>query len=112
MTRRVGMIGLIASIASALPLLAAGEAAAARPQVHTIVISRMQFGPVPGAIEKGDTIVWVNRDMVAHTATARNGSFDVEIQANQSRRMTLVRTGVFDFYCRYHPGMKGRLSVS
>jgi len=92
-----------------LPLLAGGPAAAAGPRTHTIVMQNMRFGPVPANIKAGDTIVWVNRDIVPHTATARNGSFDVVIPARRSATMVVRRTGTLAFYCRYHPAMRGSL---
>ena len=113
MTRRDLLIG--ASVAAALPLLAghgmaAGTAAvAAEARVHTVVMGSMRFGPVPPGIRAGDVILWVNRDVVPHTATARDGSFDVNVPARQSRRMTVRRAGSFAFYCKYHPGMRGAL---
>jgi plastocyanin len=69
----------------------------------------MRFGPVPPIIKAGDTIVWVNRDIVAHTATARNGSFDVVIPSGQSATMVIRQAGTIPFYCRYHPAMRGSL---
>ena len=87
-------------------------AQAAQPRVHTVVMANMRFGAVPAGIKAGDVIVWVNRDIVPHTATARDGSFNVVLPARQSRRMTVRRAGSLAFYCRYHPGMAGSLSVS
>lgn len=93
---------------AALPLL--GGAAAARE--HVIAMAGMRFGAVPSGIRAGDTILWVNRDVVPHTATARDGSFDVTLAPRQSRRVTLARAGRIAFYCRYHPMMQGVLTVA
>ena len=95
-----------------IPFAAGSEAEAAKPRMHTVVMGNMKFGPVPAGIKAGDVIVWVNRDMVPHTATARNGSFDVNPAARQSRRMTVTRAGTFAFYCRFHPGMQGTLTTA
>ena len=75
-------------------------------------MQNMRFGPVPANIKAGDTIVWVNRDIVPHTATARNGSFDVVIPSRRSANMVVGRAGTIAFYCRYHPGMRGSLVVA
>ena len=67
---------------------------------------------MPSGVRAGDTILWVNRDMFRHTATARNGSFDVDLAPN-ARAKTLVRAkGAVRFYCKYHHGMTGTLRVS
>ena len=87
-------------------------AAHSEPRLHRIVIQAMRFGPVPAGISTGDTILWMNRDAVPHTATARDGSFDVVLAANAAVRMTASRAGAFAVYCRYHPTMTTRLAVS
>jgi len=48
---------------------------AAQPRTRTIAIDGMRFEPADLTIRAGDTIVWVNKDLFAHTATA-DGSFD------------------------------------
>ena len=101
-----------------IPVLIAGLAvlllpspASAAPQTHVVTIDKMKFGPVPVGVRPGDAIVWVNRDMFRHTATARNGSFNVDLPPN-ARAKTIIRaTGTIPFYCKYHPGMTGTLRV-
>ena len=70
------------------------------------------IGPMPTDVRVGDTIEWVNRDIFQHTATARNGLFDVEIKPKQRVRVTLDRPGEIAIYCRYHPGMTASLLVA
>src|SRR3546814_12873402 len=55
---------------AAAPLL--GGAAPA-PRVHSIVIDKMAFGAVPPDVRVGDTILWINKDLFRHTATAQIG---------------------------------------
>ncbi|MGQ0559532.1 MAG: cupredoxin domain-containing protein [Sphingosinicella sp.] len=94
------------------PLATAFAAGAAPPRTHTIVMANMRFGPVPAGIRAGDVIIWVNRDMVPHTATSRQDGFDVALPGRQSRRMTVAQAGTFAFYCRYHPAMRGTLTAN
>jgi plastocyanin len=56
-------------------------------------------------------VEWKNGDFVAHTATAIGGAFDVMIPAGATRRLLLKETGGFPYYCRFHPNMKGELTV-
>ena len=84
----------------------------ARSNTHTVVIDKMAFGTMPTDVRPGDTIVWVNRDIFRHTATARDRSFDVDLPPKASRRTVVGRTGSIAFYCRFHPGMTGLLVVS
>ncbi|PWG01281.1 cupredoxin domain-containing protein [Sphingosinicella humi] len=91
---------------------AASIAYAAAPKVHTVVMDKMKFGPVPKNIRAGDTILWVNRDMFRHTATARDKSFNIDLPAGKSGKTVIRKSGKIPFYCIFHPGMKGQLVVA
>ena len=108
MTRRewIGGIVMLASI----PLV--GNSVAAASTEHRIEMRNMRFGPVPGNIRTGDKILWVNRDIVPHTATARDGGFDVEVPSGGSAAMVVGLVGKVAFFCRYHPAMRGELVIS
>ena len=91
---------------------AAASPATAAPKTYVVVVDKMKFGPVPAKLRKGDRIVWLNRDMFRHTATAGNKSFDVDLPPN-SKGVTVVRSaGAISVTCRYHPGMRTTLKVS
>ena len=85
--------------------------AAAAPHTYTVVIDKLKFGPVPAAVHPGDTIIWVNRDFLRHSATATNHSFDVDLPAGAKVKMVVKSRGRIPFVCRYHPGMRGTLLV-
>ena len=76
-----------------------------------IVIENVAFGNTPTDVHAGDTIEWLNKDFVAHTATARDGSFDLTLPPGKSARVTLRRPGAIAFFCHYHPNMTGILDV-
>ena len=44
-----------------------------------ITMQDLVFAPAEVAAKVGDTIEWINKDAFVHTATARNGDFDVNI---------------------------------
>ncbi len=52
------------------------RAADAAPRVHTVLIEGMRYQPEGLTVVAGDTVVWINRDMVPHTATSASGRFD------------------------------------
>jgi plastocyanin len=92
-------------------LLGLSTAAGAAPQTYTVVIDKMKFGPLPTGLHKGDTIVWINRDFLRHTATAADHSFDLDLPAGAKGTTVIKRSGAIPFTCRYHPGMRGVLQV-
>jgi len=110
---RRGMLRI--SGTAALLTVALAATATARPpapQKYTVVMANMSFGKLPSGVKVGDTIVWVNRDTVPHTATARDKSFDVRVQQGQSVPMVVKKAGNIPFYCIYHPAMRGTLAVA
>jgi len=99
--------GLCAASLFGLALSSATAAETIRVEVKSLA-----FAPVQLSAHIGDTIEWANSDFVVHTATARDNTFNVIIPAKGSGRVTLQKAGVFDYYCRFHPNMKGNISVS
>lgn len=93
-----------------LGLIGAGPRPAAAA-VLRIVIENIAYHDVPATAHVGDVVVWVNKDFVDHTATARDGSFNVLLPAGKTVRMTLKRAGKVAFYCRFHPQMTGTIVV-
>ncbi|MBW9054945.1 cupredoxin domain-containing protein [Rhizobium mesosinicum] len=75
-----------------------------------VTIEKLEFRPAMVKARPGDTIVWRNKDVMDHTATSR-GNFDVVIPAGKSGSTAVKNSGSFDYDCRYHPNMKGRLEV-
>jgi plastocyanin len=100
---------VVAAAALALPPTCL---AAAAPKVHTVIIDKMKFGPMPTGVRSGDTIVWVNKDFFKHTATARDRSFNLVLPPRTSGKTVIKHAGSIDVYCIYHPGMKAKLSVA
>lgn len=95
--------------AAAMVLALAAPAAGAD---YVIVIDQMAFGALPETLHPGDTITWRNDDLFRHTATARDGSFDLDLPPKTEATLVLEREGEFDFFCRFHPGMIGQLVVT
>jgi plastocyanin len=68
----------------------------------------MAFSPQHLAASAGATVEWTNRDQVAHTVTADDGSWDSgPIEPGATWRHTFVTPGTFAFHCSPHPYMTG-----
>jgi len=93
-------------------LLLALAASSARAEVIEIKAEKLAFAPAQIAVHVGDTIVWVNADFVAHTATARNGAWDVMMPPNTKKELVLKSAGTVDYYCKFHPNMIGKITVT
>ena len=63
-------------------------------------------------ISLGDTVIWINEDLAPHTATALDGSWETEImETGQRVRVVFGMSGVFDYFCAFHPHMNGSVFV-
>lgn len=79
---------------------------------HTISIENMKFVPENFKVSKGDTIIWINRDIVPHTVTSLNHKFDSKIiLPNQKWSYMFVNSGAFPYKCDLHPTMIGKIVV-
>ena len=77
-----------------------------------IVMQNLEISPAEVSAKVGDTIEWVNKDVFAHTATAKSGDFDVTLQPNKNGSFVLKKAGNVDYYCRFHPNMKATLKIA
>ena len=76
-----------------------------------VTIEGMAFRPAEVTVKPGDRIVWQNKDLVPHTATAQ-GAFDSgAIAPGKSWSWTARGKGAHGYVCVYHPGMKGTVTV-
>jgi plastocyanin len=103
------MPGRLASIALAVVLLS--TVVPARAATIEITMENLVIAPAEVSAKIGDTIAWVNKDVFAHTATARNGDFDVTLPPNKTATSVLKKAGTIEYYCRYHPNMKATLKI-
>ena len=87
-------------------------ATAAAERVHTVTIENMQFAPAVLTVRSGDRVVWVNKDLFPHTATAADGVFvSPPIAAGGSWTYQADRPGRHRYDCSLHPTMQGELTV-
>lgn len=101
------------SLVALVGLSIAGPTAGAQatPQQFTVIMDNMAFGRLPTGAKVGDTIIWVNQDTVEHSATARDGSFDLRLQPGRRGRTVLGKSGNIAIYCVMHPMMRATLRV-
>jgi plastocyanin len=92
--------------------LTLGISVSAHAATIQISMENMVIAPLETSAKVGDTIEWVNKDILLHTATARNGDWDVVMPPKKTVTLVLKKAGTIDYYCRFHPNMKGTLTVA
>ncbi|MGN6767702.1 MAG: cupredoxin domain-containing protein [Rhizobiaceae bacterium] len=99
------------AVALAGAIMLGAAAVPARAETITVTIEKLVFSPVDLKAKVGDTVEWVNKDVLAHTATVKGG-WDVMIPAKKSASLVLKKAGTVEYYCRFHPNMKGHITVT
>lgn len=93
----------------------ASIAAAFRPQAplaHAVTMKQVSYAPASIVAAVGDTIVWLNEDLLTHTVTGDTARWDSgDIPARKSWRLVVRARGTISYHCELHPAMKGSVVV-
>jgi plastocyanin len=82
-------------------------------QTHVLEIRNSQFTPAEITVNVGDTIKWINRDIVPHTATADDKSWDSKLIGSGEEWELVVKTNMStSYFCTFHPGMKAKIQIN
>lgn len=89
-----------------------GEKPKNMPDSDTIIIQAMQFSPADLNVHVGDTVTWINKDVVDHNVkdTINNLFYSDTLKNGQSYRW--IVTGQADYICTIHPTMAGEIKLS
>jgi plastocyanin len=77
----------------------------------TVDIKVFAFDPSTITVPRGTTVIWTNRDSASHTVTGDifgSGS----IPQNGEYSHTFQDAGTFDYHCKIHPNMQGKVIVT
>ena len=102
----------VAAAIVAMALWSPGSSDPGTPKVVQITIDKATFDDAPVGIKIGDIVEWVNLDIFDHTSTAKSGAWDVVIPAGKRPRVTMKKAGTFDYFCKFHPNMVGKVAVA
>ena len=97
------------------PIVAAlmlGASVSAHAATIQITMENLVISPAEASAKVGDTIEWINKDIFVHTATARNGDWDVTMPPKKTVTLVLKKAGLIDYYCQFHPNMKATIEVA
>ena len=108
MSTRVAGLAALAAVSLALTAGCARPA----PRSHTVEIRGFAYLPATLQVAEGDTVVWINRDAVPHTATRDGDGWDSgSLKPEQTWQLVAASRGSQPYYCAFHPVMRGELVV-
>ncbi|MHC5310623.1 plastocyanin/azurin family copper-binding protein [Myroides sp. LJL116] len=80
-------------------------------QEAVVIIKQMKFEPAQLKVKKGQTVTWINKDIVEHDITPFNTKLPHSgvFKPRQSWQLEVDQS--FDYKCNLHPTMLGKIIV-
>ena len=78
----------------------------AESRTHVVEMRAFVFQPDTVRAAVGDTVVWINRDLVPHTATSSEWDSG-EMKQSAEWRLVVESEGEVSYLCTLHPSMTG-----
>jgi plastocyanin len=104
-------------------LMSSGDAAGTPASAHSghsdaaagveVMIKDFAYDPDPVTIKVGESVTWTNQDTAPHTATGMDREVlqSGKLDQGQSFTQTFDTAGSYEYFCEYHPNMKGVVNV-
>ena len=91
-----------------------GGEAGGGSETTTLTAAEFAFDPKSLTVASGGSIEFTNEDDAEHNITAEEAGIDEDVDAKGSVTgdVTDVEAGTYEFFCEYHPDMKGTLEVT
>ena len=78
---------------------------------HTVEIKQMRFEPTELKLHKGDTVLWINKDITDHDITEETRKTWTSSKLTMGKSWSMVVRESADYFCSIHLVMKGKLIV-
>lgn len=82
-----------------------------QPRLYEVQIKDMKFQPASLEIRQGDTVQWINQDMVAHDVTEETKKEWHSSPLGTGNSYKRAFTQSVDYFCNIHQVMKGKIIV-
>ncbi|OGG40323.1 hypothetical protein A2118_01315 [Candidatus Kaiserbacteria bacterium GWA2_50_9] len=102
-----------AAVVAAAPRVGDASTLPAVP-TKTVNIQKGAFDPATITIKKGETVIWMNTDAVAHTVTSDEGGIVLNsqsISAGHAFTHTFTEVGTVKYHCAIDRAMTGTIVV-
>ena len=78
---------------------------------NKVVIKDSKFIPSSLEVKIGDKVEWVNKDLVNHSVTFEDVRLDKVLLKGEKVSYTFKEKGEARYFCKFHSGMKGSVTV-
>ena len=77
----------------------------------TIRINLMAFSPGNVSVYQGDTVMWINDDIVAHNVKEMDHHLFFSDTLHPGGSFRWIATANAEYICSIHPTMKGKITI-
>lgn len=106
------MRALLITVISALLMFSNSQAGEKhRHTVHIIEIKGFKFVPSHVKLSRGDKVVWINRDSIAHNIVDRKGDITLSPTLAKGDEFSFIIKQDMDYACGFHPSMLGDIKI-
>ena len=82
------------------------------PAQANVEISGFAFVPSTLTVSVGTTVTWTNKDSAPHTVTSNDNLFESgNLAKDATFSYTFEQKGTFNYHCKIHPSMTGKIIV-
>jgi plastocyanin len=100
---------LVATLGVAMPLGAVPPVSSAGSQIE---IRGDEYIPSALTVPAGTTVTWINHDDDVHTVSSATEVFHSPgIDTDETFTYTFAHPGTYEYFCKLHPLMTGRIVV-
>lgn len=114
MFRTTQLVSMVMAVAVTIaPCMMSASTVEYSVKKHVVEITDLEFVPNTIHVRPGDMITWVNRDIVPHTATSVDGSWDTGVINQDESKSVVVSLNMTSAYlCRFHVNMSATVVLA
>lgn len=102
---------LVIALTLLLLISCSGQQKKDTTDTHVIRIKQMRFVPETLTVSQGDSVTWINKDIVAHNIKSDSPEGWKSPKLKQGESYTVKIIGETNYICTLHPVMKGNIQV-
>lgn len=80
-------------------------------ETHVVEIKQMKFVPAKLEVAPGDSVKWINRDIVAHNVAEETNNLWQSNELQNGEIFTIEIKEKASYFCTIHPVMKGKIML-
>lgn len=104
------VLGLM--VLAIFPILVISCGTSTPASTDKVEMSGLAFKPGTITVSVGTTVTWTSKDTEIHTVSSQDNLFESgNMSRNDTFAYTFGQSGTFEYYCKFHPSMTGKVIV-